>query len=117
MHLTHDHPVSTPKIAVSDVLNAIFVATVDVPKKAFAFNISGTCSSISIGHRETLDIDSDFVCLTVTKVFKNHKPISPTDLSTFGKGKLEEINFLLKLVVTSIPVAQVPDSVEIQPLK
>lgn len=66
--LNNDHPVYTRRIAILDILNLVFVATADVLKKSFDFDISGESFSISIGQRETFDIDSDSVCLTDNNV-------------------------------------------------
>lgn len=79
--------------------------------------IPGTSYKIAVVQTDNMEIDSDSVHLTITKVIKDPSTLNDADRAAFEVSKKGEIDFLLKHAVTPIPVKGVPPSVQIQPLK
>lgn len=92
---THDHPASTRKVTLPDLMNSFLVSLLDSCQKLFDSEIERTSCFVSIFQRDIFDTDSDSVFLTATKVFIGQKSIPEPHLASFGKAKLEEINFSL----------------------
>lgn len=121
--LLPDRPNTSPeqtvsvRAPISAILNPVFVASHIPEPSNLTFEIPDTSISISIVQPKTLDIDSDSVFLTVTKVIKDYKSLSDVDKKAFDISKREEIDFMLKKAVKPIPIKQVPNNVELQPLK
>lgn len=70
-----------------------------------------------ISQVKRFDTDSNSVFLTVRKFIENLKSSSIANKDPFNEDKRNEIEFLLKDAFKPIPLAHVPDKVEVQPLK
>lgn len=97
------------RVPISDLLNPIFVLTYLPTTSLLSFGIRGTSYRVSLSMLETLDIDSDSAFLTGTMIIKAQKLLSDADKQAFEVSKREEIDFLLKEVVNTIQLDQVPE--------
>lgn len=125
-HLRHDPPdipsshlpnALLRRASISDPINQVFVSTHKPVEHALDLELIGTSYTLCIGRTSTMDIDSDLVHLTVTKVIKDPNSLFSSDRAPFDGAKKGEIDFLFKHAVTPNPVHDVPDTVQLQPLK
>lgn len=101
-HLSTHHtepsaPVPPPRCAtIADLLNSVFVATQVPIEHPMVLDTLCKTYTVSILHRDTLDINSDSVFPMVTKVIKDHKSLSLADQAAFYDASRGDIDFLFK---------------------
>lgn len=95
-----------------ETMTSVFGATAEHAQRLFDFDTRGVSCFILISNRGTHDIDSDSVCLAVTKFFKNHRSMYQTDCTAFENARREKLDFLQKRAATPVLVTQTADTVE-----
>lgn len=121
--LLHEPPNPLPEATLarhapmSAIIHQVFVTYHGTTAPELTFDILDTSISIYVSQLDTMGVDSDSVLLTVTKVIKDHRALSNVDKKAFAISKREDIDFLVTKSVKAIPMMQVQENVELQPLK